>query len=242
MEFAVIIPARYKSTRLPGKPLVEILGKSLVRRVWEKCVEAVGPKCVYIATDDSRISQHCEEHGMQCILTPESCLTGTDRIWEASKVLETQLLINVQGDEPLLDPADITKVIEEAIQNPDTVICGMCEITDEKDFRSPTVPKVVCDQNNFLLYMSRAAIPTSKALTFEKAYKQVCIYGLPKHKLEIFGKHQAKTPIESIEDIELLRFIEMGHRIKMVEVSSSSVAVDVPEDVARVEGILSCEQ
>ena len=171
-------------------------------------------------------------------MTSDCCLTGTDRVFQASQQLNAELIVNVQGDEPLVDPSDITKVIDAHHLNSQAVHCGMCPIKTEEDFRSPSVPKIVCGRNGRLLYMSRAAIPTDKKLTFRGAMKQVCIYTFPPDVLKAFAEYGRKTPLESIEDIEILRFMELGYEVEMVEVSDSSVAVDFPEDVERVSGII----
>lgn len=234
MKYALIIPARYESSRFPGKPLVDILGKSLILRVWEKSVEAIDKKDVYIATEDERIADHCRLHGMQYLMTPNTCLTGTDRVYETSKLIDADVYINVQGDEPLLDPKDIQAVINASKNKPGQIINAMCPIGSEEDFRSSSVPKVVATPAGNLLYMSRGAIPTNKKLEFTKAYKQVCIYAFPSTQLDTYGKREKKTPLESIEDIEILRFLEMGIPVHMIEVSASSIAVDHPHDVPRV--------
>jgi len=189
---------------------------------------------VFVATDDKKIKKHCLETNMQVLMTSDQCLTGTDRVYEASRQIQADLIINVQGDEPLVRPEDIVSVIDKYKENPDFVCCGMCPIKEEEEFRSPTVPKVVVDSKNKLLYMSRAAIPTNKKLELVTAMKQVCIYAFPTEALELYGKCDKKTDLEKIEDIEILRFFELGYKVKMVEVSGDSIAVDVPEDVDKV--------
>lgn len=235
MDIKIIIPARYKSSRFPGKALVDLRGKSLVQRVWERCCMALPKEDVFVATEDTRIKDHCESKGIQVVMTTDKCLTGTDRVYEASLNIDADLFVNVQGDEPLVSPDDILKVINAYISDPSSVYCGMCGITSEEDFRSTSIPKVVTKDNNDLLYMSRAAIPTNKQMGFEGAMKQVCIYAFPKKALEDFGKSKSKSKLEQIEDIEILRFFELGYNIKMVPVSQSSIAVDFPKDVERVE-------
>lgn len=195
---------------------------------------AVPSSDVFVATDDERIKEHCVRLGIQVLMTPEDCLTGTDRVYQACKDLDSQSIVNVQGDEPLIRPDDIIKVIEAHNKAPELVHCAMCPILSEGDFRSPSVPKVVARKNGRLLYMSRAAIPTDKNLSFRKAMKQVCIYAFSKKSLEDFGRHNHKSGLEAIEDIEILRFFELGYDVEMVEVSDSSIAVDFPEDVERV--------
>lgn len=199
---------------------------------------ALSPEHVYVATDDDRIAAYCHDNAINVLRTSSSCLTGTDRVFEASKQVDADLYVNVQGDEPLVEPADIVSVIEAAKARPNTVINAMCVIRDEADFRRATVPKVVARPDGRLMYMSRAAIPTGKDLNFTSAHKQVCIYAFPPAALADFAAAEMKKPLERIEDIEILRFLELGHDVHMVEVSGSSIAVDVPEDVGRVEEVL----
>ena len=197
---------------------------------------------VFVATDDASIEEHCRSRGIQVLMTPDDCLTGTDRTYHASSKFDAELIVNVQGDEPLISPDDITKVIEAHRKKPDFVHCGMCPIKTEQDFRSPSVPKVVCRSDRRLLYMSRAAIPTDKLLSFHKAMKQVCIYAFNRKALKDFVEYGGKSRLEAIEDIEILRFLEMGYKVEMVEVSDCSVAVDFPEDVERVAEIIKTSE
>jgi len=237
-EFAIIIPARYQSSRFPGKPLAEIAGISMIRRVWRQCVNAHPCEQVFVATDSELIREHCEEFGIQILMTSSVCLTGTDRVCEAARQINARTIINVQGDEPLIDPEDIKLVMRSSRDNPGKIINAMCKIRDEQDYRSSTVPKVVFAPNGRLIYMSRGAIPSNKEFVFRKAWKQVCIYAFPLDALEKFSTVTEKTPLESEEDIEILRFIEMGYDVSMIEVSESSVAVDVPSDITRVEELI----
>ncbi|PKG72930.1 3-deoxy-manno-octulosonate cytidylyltransferase [Shewanella sp. Choline-02u-19] len=234
MKYAVVIPARYQSSRFPGKPLIDILGKSMIQRVWERCCTAVGQDKVYVATDSDKIQSAAEQFGAQVIMTSSNCLTGTDRLAEANQQLGCDFVINVQGDEPLIEPNDILSVIKEYQRQPETVINAMCPITAEEEFRSFTVPKVVASKTGNLLYMSRSPIPVSKTNEFSFGFKQVCIYAFSKAHLEFFASHQQKTAIEQVEDIEILRFLENDISVQMIEVASSSIAVDVPSDVDRV--------
>ena len=233
-NYLIVIPARYDSTRFPGKPLVDICGKSMIQRVWEKCVEALNADQVIIATDDDRIVKHCEKKKMNTILTSKKCLTGTDRIYEVSKKIKSQIYVNVQGDEPLISSEDILTIINQSKASPDSVVNGMANIKSSIDHKNPNIPKVVVDKKNNLLFMSRGAIPVNKNLEFISAKKQVCIYAFPYEALNIYGSMSQKTPLEEIEDIEILRFLEMGINVKMVEVSDSSIAVDVPEDLEKI--------
>ena len=233
-EFLVVIPARFKSSRFPGKPLADIKGKSMIYRVWEKCVNACSEDNVIIATDDSQIEDHCLNFGMNVIMTSETCRTGTDRVSEVSTSLDAGFYVNVQGDEPLIDPSDIARVIDEYRLNPHMTHCAMTEIKSDEEYTNPNIPKVVVNDSNQLLYISRAGIPANKQNSFCKSMKQVCIYAFPKEHLQEYGINKSKTPLEEIEDIELLRLVEKSFEVQMVEVTGSSIAVDTPEDLGKV--------
>jgi len=238
-RIALVIPARHRSSRFPGKPLATIAGKSLVRRVWERCIGAVDAADVHVATDDSRIAEHCRSFGANVLMTSESCLTGTDRVAEAAHALDADVIVNVQGDEPLVEPADVRAVVESFLERPGAVACGMCPIDSVEDYESRTVPKVVARPDGLLLYMSRAPIPATKERSFPTSRRQVCIYAFSRAHLDAYASVGRKTPLEEIEDIEILRFLETGVEVRMVELPGGSVAVDVPSDVARVEAILA---
>jgi 3-deoxy-manno-octulosonate cytidylyltransferase (CMP-KDO synthetase) len=239
MKYAVVIPARFKSSRFPGKPLADILGKPMIQHVWERCCQAQPKENVYVATDSLQIKSLVESFGGEVIMTSEACMTGTDRLAEVNKTLDCDFLVNVQGDEPLVNPDDINKIIEHYKKNPSSVINAMKLIIDEDEFRSNSVPKVVVSQSGKLLYMSRAGIPTNKESGFESAFKQVCIYAFSREHLHFFASCDKKSPVEGIEDIEILRFLENDIPVQMVEVFNSSVAVDFPEDIDKVEKVLS---
>lgn len=238
-KLAIVIPARYRSGRLPGKPLIMIAGVPMIERTYRQCEKAFPAEDIYVATDDERIAVHCRSVGIKVIMTSPDCLTGTDRVAEAAAQIDADIFINVQGDEPLFNPDDITAFVTAAKGHQDAVLNGYGEITDEALFRSTSMPKVVFDQNEKLLYMSRAAIPTSKRNEFKVAWRQVCIYAFPRAALERFASQREKTPLEAVEDIEILRFVEMGIPVQMVKVSSDSIPVDNPEDVALVEQALA---
>ena len=237
----VIIPSRYKSTRFPGKPLVDILGKPMVIRVADLSTKAVGKDNVYIATDDKRIGEKATKYGYKVIYTSEECLTGTDRVAEASLNINADIIVNVQGDEALLDPNNILKVVEEKINAKNSVVTCMAKLTPLENPNDLKTCKVVTNLKKELMYVSRTAIPSSKSGAVENAYKQVCVYAFSKKQLKDYydrGKKDGKTPCEYSEDIEIIRFLEMGIKVKMVEVKSGTLAVDFPEDVKEVEKIM----
>ena len=238
MNYAVIIPARYSSSRYPGKPLIDLAGKSMIQHVWERCVAAVGDKLVYIATDDERISNHCSSFTSRLVATSTQCRTGTDRVAEAARLLKLDFAINVQGDEPLIEPSDILAVRDTFESGTWEVVNAMCPVRSEEEFRSPTIPKVVATPANRLLYMSRSGIPGCKSGEFKWGWKQICIYAFSQMALEQFAAQPSKTPLEEQEDIEILRFLELGYEVQMVKVNEGSIAVDTPEDRERVLHVL----
>ena len=239
MKACVIIPARFNSSRFPGKPIVKLCGKEMILWVAEICAKAVDISNVYIATDDNRISNLVSKSGFQAILTSPNLLTGTDRVAEASKNLDYEVYVNVQGDEPLIDHDDILKAIELKYRYPESVINSYCKITKNENPNNLNIPKVVMKENHDLIYISRAQIPQAKNHNNDQIYnKQVCIYSYNNGDLDKFLNYGRKSKTEKIEDIEILRFFELNINIKMFEASKSSLAVDVPEDVKKVENAL----
>ncbi|RZA00862.1 MAG: 3-deoxy-manno-octulosonate cytidylyltransferase [Sphingobacteriaceae bacterium] len=234
MDYIVVIPARYKSTRFPGKPLIDLNGKSMLLRTYEQCKKAVDEKLIYVATEDQRIVDHCNQFGMNVLLTSDNCLTGTDRVAEVSQQIKADYYINVQGDEPVFDPEDITIIISRLKAHAGEILNGYCAIASEKQYRSVSIPKVVFRPDGRLLFMSRSAIPGNKQGEFVKGWRQVCIYAFPYDALQDFAATKVKTNLEAEEDIEIMRFIELGYEVRMLQLSSSSIAVDTPEDMEEV--------
>jgi 3-deoxy-manno-octulosonate cytidylyltransferase (CMP-KDO synthetase) len=237
MRSVVLIPARYGSSRYLGKPLVALLSKPMILWVAELSANALGKENVYIATEDERIFSVVTKAGFQAVMTSDTALTGTDRLAEAALHIDADIFINVQGDEPLLNPADIIKIAHAKQQHPDCIINGFSWISAQEDPNSVNIPKVITNEANELVYMSRAALPAFKdsknAPTRFK--KQVCIYGFTRQELLDFKNFGRKSELEYSEDIEILRFFELNKKIIMVEVTAGSLAVDIPEDVAGVE-------
>lgn len=238
MEFLIVIPARMQSTRLPGKPLIDLCGKSLIERTYLRCLEAVENDNIIIATDDELIWNHCKIRNLNVIMTSRDCLTGTDRVAEVSKKIKADHYINVQGDEPLMDPQDILDILNAVKNHPEDIINGYTKIDNKEQFESLSIPKVVFRPDGRLLYMSRSAIPGNKKGIFRKGWRQVCIYAFPANSLIDFFEKENKTTLEYEEDIEILRFLEFGYEVRMVELSNTSVAVDTPDDVIKVKNIL----
>ncbi len=238
-SFLAVIPARYESTRFPGKALAEISGVPMILRTYNQCLKVIPANQIVVATDDLRIDSYCKSHAINCVMTSNSCLTGTDRVAEIAQKFIRPFYINVQGDEPILAPQDLDLLIHNALEFPMDIFCGCAEIKASSDYFSPSVPKVVKTLDNRLMYISRSAIPGNKSETFGKSWRQICMYSFPRDHLLEFAAYGQKTPNEEIEDIEIIRFLEMGHRVRMIEMSGCSVAVDFPTDIKRVEKILT---
>ncbi|KAF3982741.1 MAG: 3-deoxy-manno-octulosonate cytidylyltransferase [Methylococcales symbiont of Hymedesmia sp. n. MRB-2018] len=240
MRAIVVIPARYKSSRFPGKPLVKLLGKEMILWVAELSAVAVGLANVYIATDDERIASVVLKAGFNVEMTSDKCLTGTDRLAEVAAKLSADIYVNVQGDEPLVNPEDIIKVIELKKQHLNCVINAYTSLDRKENPENVNIPKVIVTEGQRLVYMSRASIPGYKGNKNqpENYHKQVCIYAFNKEELDGYAKFGRKSTLEQSEDIEIIRFFEWDKVILMVETQASSFAVDIPEDVDIVEAAL----
>ncbi len=237
MKILGVIPARYKSTRFPGKPLAEIAGRPMVVRVAERAALVLGKENTIIATDDDRIYETAVHYGLQSIMTSPSAPTGTDRLAEVAQEVSADIYVNIQGDEPLVAPADIHRVVAEKIKHPHFVINAMARLRPDENPADLTIPKVVFNLNQELIYMSRLAIPGLKNPDEQvpEYWKQVCIYAFSAAELKAFAGTGCKSQLEKYEDIEILRFFDLGVRVKMVETSGVTIAVDLPEHVAKVE-------
>lgn len=240
MRTVVIIPARYGSSRYPGKPLVQLLGKPMILWVAELSAKAIGNDNVYVATEDNRIAETVRNAGYQAVMTSDDALTGTDRLAQAAQDIAADIFINVQGDEPLADPADILKVRDAKLENMDYVINGFSWISELEDPNNVNIPKVITNENQQLIYMSRVALPGFKDTKNapDRYKKQVCIYAFTREELSAFRSFGRKSELEQCEDIEILRFLEIGKKIRMIETQPGSLAVDVPNDVPHVEAAL----
>lgn len=237
MRACVIIPARYASTRFPGKPLVPLLDKPMILWVSEVAAEAVGREHVFVATDDERIAKVVRAAGFSALMTSADALTGTDRLAEAAQLIDYDIYVNVQGDEPLVAPDDIRRCITLKSENPDLIVNGFCWIGPGEDPASVNIPKVVANEKGVMVYMSRSPLPGFKDQKNAPAryMKQVCIYGLTRADLVAYAGFGRKSALENAEDIEILRFIELSRPVLMYECKSGSLAVDEPGDVRKVE-------
>lgn len=240
MRSVVLIPARYGSSRYPGKPLVNLLGKPMVLWVAELSAKAVGKENVYVATESQNIVEVVEAAGFNAVMTTDDALTGTDRLAQAAEKIDADVYINVQGDEALVDPVDILKIRDAKLENMNEVINGFSWVSEEEDPNNVNIPKVITTEDNKLVYMSRVALPgfKIKAHAPERYKKQVCIYAFTREELVSFRTFGRKSELENSEDIEILRFLEMNKTVRLVETKPGSLAVDVPEDVVKVEAAL----
>jgi 3-deoxy-manno-octulosonate cytidylyltransferase (CMP-KDO synthetase) len=238
MQLVGIIPARYQSSRFPGKPLVDIFGKSMVQRVYERACEAKELDEVWVATDDARIVEHVERFGGRAMLTLESHTSGTERCHEASALLNrnADAIINIQGDEPYIHPGQISELCR-LIRREDVHIATLVKrIEDPANLLNPNKVKVVLDQANRALYFSRSAIPFYRDLAVtdwlkrHDYYKHIGLYGYKTKCLQEIV-HLAPSALERAESLEQLRWLEHGKRIHCGITRHESPAIDTPEDL-----------
>lgn len=235
MKIIGVIPARYKSSRFPGKPLVDILGKPMIWWVYQQCLKVKELDEVYVATDDERIKAACEKYNLNVIMTSDKHKTGSDRVGEVASKTDGDIYINIQGDEPVIEPLEIKEVID--IFEDDTVeFASLCtEITDPEEIEAYSTVKVVRDKKGDALYFSRNVIPSNKKdNTSAKVYRHVGIYAYKKDFLLKFVNME-QTELEIGEGIEPLRAMENGYKIRLKETKYKSIGVDYPEHVKLVE-------
>lgn len=233
----IVIPARFASTRFPGKMLAKILDKTLIQHTFENAKRSKCIKHILIASDDLRIMKHAKEFGAETILTPKSSPNGTTRICQALKKTKNvdpkAIIINVQGDEPLLNPRAIDKLYRLLENNPDIVMATLVTpMTDPKLLESSSVVKCVFDQDYNALYFSRSPIPFMR--NKGKAYQHVGVYAFRYDFLEKYCKLRP-TILQKAEDLEQLKVLEHGYKIRVIVDHSPAIGVDHPEDLKKVE-------
>ena len=230
-----IIPARYHSTRLPGKPLADIAGKPMIQRVYEQAIQAKLPDQVIVATDHEEIFKVVTDFGGQVMMTASNHPTGTDRLAEvAAKLPDAQIIVNIQGDEPEIDPDVIDRLIQPLLLEADISMATVITPMDEAEMEQPGCVKAVVDQKGNALYFSRSLIPylrTDSRLV--PVYKHIGVYGYQKEFLLEFAR-LSPTPLEQMESLEQLRALEYGYRIKTIVVSHAAIGVDTPEDLQAI--------
>ena len=242
MKIIGVIPARYKSSRFPGKPLTDICGRPMIYWVYQQAKKVKEFYEVYVATDDERIREICEAHDMKVIMTSDQHQTGSDRVAEVAQKVEGDLFDNVQGDEPVIDPEMIRQVISLFTED-ESVYFGSLkkEITDPEEIRASSTVKVVTDDNGDAMYFSRSVIPSNlKDGRLARVFRHVGIYAYKKEFLLKFAAME-QTELELGEGIEPLRAMQRGYKIRLKETEYTSIGVDLPEHVAQVEKIIGRE-
>lgn len=233
-----IIPARFHSTRFPGKPLALILGTSLLQRTYEKAKASSLLDEVIVATDDSRIFDHVIGFGGKAVMTSENCLNGTVRVAEAAKQLAGyDIVVNIQGDEPCLDPEAIDKTIQALAAHPDASAATVAAPLDAKDYTSSSVVKCVFNLSGKALYFSRSLIPGSKGTPNGPFFKHIGLYAFRAPFLQVYVD-LPDTPLMMAEDLEQLKILEHGFSLHITPVEKASPGVDLPEDIKKVEKFL----
>ena len=239
MKIVGIIPARYKSTRFPGKPLANINGKPMIWYVYNQAKKVSDFESVIVATDDKKIEDECKKYNMNVVMTSEDNATGTDRVAEVAEKIDADLYVNIQGDEPLIEPETNKAAIEPFYKNSELLITNlMTKIKNPVDAINCTIPKVITNKDNIGIFLTRSLSPYPKGSISFDYYKQVCVYGFKKEALDFFSNSE-RGKIEKIEDIEILRFIESGYKVQYIEVDSNSVAVDKKKDLDKVIKIIN---
>jgi 3-deoxy-manno-octulosonate cytidylyltransferase (CMP-KDO synthetase) len=254
MEAIGVIPARYGSTRLPGKALAMLAGKPMILRVFEQVKRASSLDEVIVATDDERIAAAVTGAGGQAMMTNPQHRSGTERAAEVARQGDAKIIVNVQGDEPLIQPEMVDQVVRYLTQHAAVPMASlMTRLSRPEDLHNPHVVKVVTDRDGFALYFSRAPIPfvrpqttdhrpqTTTPITNHQSpitvFKHLGIYGYQRDFLLNFSSLE-QTPLEQAEQLEQLRALEHGYRIKLLETPHDTIGVDTPEDLARAETLL----
>jgi 3-deoxy-manno-octulosonate cytidylyltransferase (CMP-KDO synthetase) len=239
----IVIPARYESSRFPGKPLARIAGRPMIEHVYERARRAAGVDRVLVATDDRRIASAVEAFGGEAVMTRSDHATGTDRLAEVADGLTCDIVINIQGDEPLLEPAMVRQVLEALTGDAAAVMGSLrTRLVDRAEYLDPNVVKVAVDRHDAALYFSRAPIPfvreTGTAGAPPHAFRHIGVYSYRRAFLPVF-RSLAPTPLETLERLEQLRALEHGYRIRVTETTYRSIGVDTPADLAHVEQLLA---
>jgi 3-deoxy-manno-octulosonate cytidylyltransferase (CMP-KDO synthetase) len=240
-QVVIVIPARYGSMRLPGKPLVSLAGQPMIQRVYERAKLAARAHRVIVATDDERILKAVESFGGAARMTRPDHRTGTERVAEVAAHEKGDVFVNVQGDEPLLDPAAVDTAIDALLEEPAASIATVAtSIKTPADIMDPNVVKTVLDFDNNGLYFSRAPIPWVRDTASKIQVRHLKHLGLYVFQREALLEYPTlpQGELERIEQLEQLRWLENGWKIRVAEVEHDAVSVDVPEDVARVENLL----
>jgi len=237
-----VIPSRYGSSRFEGKPLALVAGKPMIQRVYEQAQKSKAVSKTIVATDDKRIFNAVEAFGGHAVMTPEDCRSGTDRVARAADILNLKsndIVVNIQGDQPVFNPLTIDEMISPFAGDPDLVMSTLAfKIKDKREITDPKDVKVTFDHNGFALYFSRAQIPYPRDRgTKADFYKHLGFYAYKKEFLDKLVALPTGT-CENVEKLEQLRVLEFGYRIKVVITEYDSLEIDLPEDIKRIEAKL----
>jgi 3-deoxy-manno-octulosonate cytidylyltransferase (CMP-KDO synthetase) len=237
VKVIAVIPARFGSTRFPGKPLSKILDKPMIQHVYERAKEAKELDEVIVATDHQEIFNVVSSFGGKVLMTKTSHESGSDRMAEVAEKVEGDIFLNIQGDEPLIEPNLIDEIVRESKKYPNSVITAKKQIDNLEDVSNPNVVKVVTDKDNNALYFSRSPIPYNRSGKEIVYYKHIGIYCYPREILQKYVQ-LPKSNYEMCEMLEQLRLLENGFNIKVIETNYDSIGVDTIEDIKKVEKIL----
>lgn len=242
MITAIVIPARFAATRLPGKPLRVIAGKTMIQHVYEKAIGVKEADFAIVATDHQGIYDTVKNFGGQAIMTSPHHQTGTDRIAEVAKQIKCDIIVNVQGDEPLIKPETIALCAKPLLQDSKEVMSTLKhKLFNKNDIQNPNFVKVIADKNDYAIYFSRYAIPFARNEIGFQYYKHIGIYAYRKEFLLHYAQ-MPQTPLEKTESLEQLRAIENGYRIKILETEDIPVGIDTEEDLIKVQSILDQQE
>ena len=240
MKVLCVIPARYASTRLPGKPLALIAGKPMIQHVYERACHAVMPQEVVVATDSKIVADVVKEFGGKVMMTSPDHPSGTDRLAEvALSYPDIDVIVNVQGDEPMIPPEVIDRLAQAFADDKDLKMATLKTLMGEEEYNNPNAVKVVTDQNGYALYFSRSLLPYPRNRKADfKVYKHVGIYAYRRSFLLSYAAYEP-TPLEQIEGLEQLRVLENGQRIKVLESKFQGIGIDTQEDLDAINALFT---
>lgn len=246
LNVIAVIPARFASTRFPGKPLEKLKGKPLLQWAVEGARTSTKIQKIFVATDDQRIQTLCEKIQVECLMTRSDCPTGTDRLFEATRDLNFDVVLNIQGDEPLINQSYIDPLAEAFKQQPDLEMATLAHPLSREDLDNKNAVKVIINKNQEAIYFSRFAIPYSREqeavkqggeTSLKAALKHIGLYGYSRDFLQKFCS-SPQADIEKFESLEQLRALYLGAKIKVLQVEKPTYGVDTPEDLQKLEALL----